>query len=415
VETGYPPGLRRVITLLEFALMLAAVCGGQSVWIGSAALSPDRLFVIAVALPALLAYPVVRLLVPSLVSRVSLADCLYVAWFLSLSISYSLAIHSDLQRNALIYSSLPVACYLLFSWYPPDLGYFIRLSTGLAAVVGVAALGAVALRSFAPGDYLAGLFTEDRLKLLSLEPNIFGSTAAVLFFISLPSSARTRFWPVWTAVCLGSVVLSLSKGPYLGLIAGLLVYGAIEQWERRRIFWQTTLCAAIVGPLILAFSWDGILHYYDNFLSRDDALFSRTLTLSFALQRIWLHPVWGNGPLDFGLSEQSLLLPLGSTDIHDVWIWQMFVSILHDSGMIGLTIYAAFLLVLVKGAFRTSLVGAGHAGILAGFISLLVASQTTTVHLTPLFGMAAGLLSAATKAGRSLEAASNGASRRTSR
>jgi hypothetical protein len=140
--------------------------------------------------------------------------------------------------------------------------------------------------------------------------------------------------------------------------------------------------------------WDQLSQFYAAHLDRSNAIAVRTTTIQFAESRLFVNPLFGNGPLDFGLTARQIMSFINASSIQEVWIWQMFVAIAYDSGIVGLLIYVAFLVGLLWRGYRLARFKGSqlHASYLGGFVVLLMTSQTTTLHLTALYGIAAGLL-----------------------
>jgi hypothetical protein len=155
------------------------------------------------------------------------------------------------------------------------------------------------------------------------------------------------------------------------------------------------LALILVGIiLILAFQSE-ISDIYAATLNRPGAITYRLLALNVAIDRFWLSPILGNGPLDFGISASYVQYAIDShNNNRQVWIWQILVAIAHDSGIVGFALYMTFIAMLLWNGYRlaTTKHSKQHAAYFAGFVVLFIASQSTTVHLTALFGLAMGLL-----------------------
>ncbi len=325
----------------------------------------------------------------------------WTAWAMILSVA---ALASDSfapHLPALLIAIVPIAYFALVTEHRVDgamMDRIVRTLLWIAGIGGVLVLLAYAvLRS---DRQLLGLVDPaGRLKLTVVEPNLFGSALGFLLLLSLPRAKLNTPTVIMYALALIAFLGALSKGPIIGLVLGGILFGAFRAISRR-----SNLSAAIIVPI-----WIGILmsmlllvvlpsisDVYDRFLARDDAITSRAYLLKLAISNIWTSPVLGRGPGDFGLQNAALLRAVGGQDnANNLWISQMMVNILHDSGILGLGIYVGFLVLLLNRGFKWVRAGSlDHCGYLAAFISLLIASQASTVHLNAIFGLAAGLVAA---------------------
>ena len=272
----------------------------------------------------------------------------------------------------------------VMSWFAAD--------GALMAVLGLVV--AVAFYLYGPG--VPGIFGELRSspKVLALahEANLYASliSATAFFAIERFRERRTLMWALAVAVTLGGIGVGITRGAYIGLAVGILVY-AFVIWRSRanrpllmRIV-AFSLVVTLVGMVIGAILMDVAV--------RDRHLVARgepvpsfgepddLSTLEYRLAR--LGPAfddWLTSPfIGTGLASFDGLHPL-EEEFELNYINIMAVMTLHDSGLIGLiALSALFGLILIR-LWRASSdpARAGPAAAYLGaLISLLVAYQAT--------------------------------------
>lgn len=302
---------------------------------------------------------------------------------------------------ALLIAIVPVACFALVTEARLDGALVDRIARTLLWIAGIlGVLTLLAYRTLGSGDQLLGLIDPaGRLRLTVVEPNLLGSTLAFLLLLALPRARLTTSTVLMFGLAMITFLGALSKGPLLSLAFGVALFGLFKAISKR-----ANLSRAIILPLWLSILGGAVLlavlpsvsEVYDKLLARDDAIYSRTYLLRLAVNNFWTSPVIGRGPGDFGLQNAALLKAVGGQDaVNNLWIWQMMINIMHDSGVFGLIIYCVFLAMLLNRGFKWVRAGSlDHCGYLAAFISVLIASQASTVHLNAIFGLAAGLVAA---------------------
>lgn len=238
-----------------------------------------------------------------------------------------------------------------------------------------------------------------RLRLTVIEPNLLGSTFGFLLILSLPRAKLTTSTVVMYALALVTLLGAFSKGPLVAVVIAGLLFGVFRAIARRTGLSIATLLPIWLGGaacLALLTFLPSALGAYNTLLARQDAISARVYVLNLAMARFWESPLIGRGPGDFKLLDPEILRAVGGQDFsQNLWIAQMMVNILHDSGIIGVTLYILFLIMIVRRGFKWVVAGSiDHAGYLAAFLSILISSQSSTVHLSAIFGIAAGLVAA---------------------
>lgn len=339
--------------------------------------------------------------------RFSYSPTLVALWCCSLLISTLLSNDPISHISGYIILSFPFLLYLLFSggddsrtivhrWAPFVLAYlaFGAIVTSALGINVDDAVRALGRNAASQSQTASAAISTGGVRFTILEANIFGCTVAYLLLLNL-HRFRLKFVHLLLATAaLAALVLSYSRGPYLGFVIGLITYAFL--WAKLHRKRGILIIAASVAALaaIVALASEDVTNFYEQYLNRQSTVRIRIFTLQLAIEQFYLSPIFGNGPLDSGYFAPYLLNAVGAQHLEASAIWQMFVGIAHDTGLIGLTIYAVFLFGAFRHGYRAILETRDPARIsyFASATALLVASQTTTVHYTALFGIALGLL-----------------------
>jgi len=315
-------------------------------------------------------------------------------WCISLAISVLWTSNPFAHLNGFAISVAPAIVYFLFSGGTKNsivLRTFGEPILWYLAGFGVAAYLIWALAS---PEWVTPFIDRNRIKLTLYEANIYGATLSYFLILHFPHFKRIWRHYILYALALAALFLSFSRTPYVGFVVGAYTYLVTSGYFKTP---RATLsfAALSIAIVLLTVTFSDILQsIYATNLDRSDSYGTRIIQLNYAIDQFASHPVFGNGPLDFGLNSKQILSAIGSKAANDVWIWQMFVAVAHDSGLVGLALYLAFTIGLLRHGYRLARKKGSieHAAYLSGFVALLIDSQTTTIHLTATFGVAAGLL-----------------------
>jgi O-antigen ligase len=176
---------------------------------------------------------------------------------------------------------------------------------------------------------------------LWIDPNAFGGYLLLTAALCLPQTMTQRpvapRWLVWA--CLGAMGLALaatiSRGAMLGLLLAAAVLGVVRY---PRLLVLGALTVAVV--LLLPQTRDLVGHFVDGFLGNDLATQMRFGEYKDALRLIERYPVLGVGFT-------------GSPDVDlYVGVSSMYLLILQQMGLLGLTAFVVLVAVLAVGAVR---------------------------------------------------------------
>jgi len=191
-----------------------------------------------------------------------------------------------------------------------------------------------------------------------LEANILGSYNGACFIMMLVmySKLRERKY-LWGIACTyAGLIISLSRAAIGATTVALLVFSV---YAIKGKWFNKTMLARVATPLLavtLILGVSAIPMYVQRFstldvsdLSADENTRVRLLTMGEATVDIAKHPMLGNGTASFQLGFDYKDFGYGDVDVNG-WIGNTELRILHDTGIIGLAVFAWFLFwVAVKG------------------------------------------------------------------
>lgn len=388
-----PPRWTRRTAVLAMALF-GIVTSGVVLKVGGFAFSIERTFGL-ILLPVMLH----RLLMPNGFPAARQLVWVWLSWGVVLTISAVFSGDFVAHLPTLLIALVPIAYFSFVTGARIDgtaVNTIVRKLVWLMGGVGTLALAAS--RAVGPAGVPFELVDEfGRLKLTVLEPNLYGSTLAFLMLVALPRAKPDWRTLLMFLLALVALVGSFSKAPLGGFVLGVVVFALLRSVATRSSASFTTILtlwiSGLVGAIIL-FVLPSATKFYGESFARADAIFARSYLQQIAINRFFEKPIIGRGPGDFGLQKLSILRYIGGQDDKgNLWISQMMVNIIHDSGIIGIIIYIAFLVMVLSRGYQWVRQGSlDHCGYLAAFISVLIASQASTVHLSAIFGIAAGLV-----------------------
>ncbi|MGZ4874254.1 MAG: O-antigen ligase family protein [Candidatus Angelobacter sp.] len=194
---------------------------------------------------------------------------------------------------------------------------------------------------------------------LQFEANILGSYSgalSVMMLVTYLYDRRRRFLAGF-ALGLAGMAISLSRGALGATLIGLLLVAFFSVRKRHltgklllRIT-QATVCALIlVLPAVLSQYTERFSTVDISDPTSDPNTLTRVVQVGSALDEVLKHPVWGGGTSSFQLAFdwQSL----GAEWEDQGWIANTEMRVLHDTGLVGLVVFTAFLVSLYRRSRR---------------------------------------------------------------
>ncbi len=378
-------GLPGLFAVLQVFSLLAVALNGIDINTGSVTLNFERILLFPVAICLTLA-----LFLPG-VLRFTLPAGLYLAWVVSVVIATLLSSSPVAHFNGFLITVAPYFYFLLFSqksFSHGSMGKVIETFLWFLATGSV-----IAFSIWLTTGTLEWMIDRGRINFTMAEPNILGATLATLMVMHLHFFRPGFRHYALHAISLLALVLTQSKTPYGAYFVSVTYYLVRSGALRRPAPFFLLLFGGIMGFLVLVVFSNTITDLYASHLQRQDAINNRMYSLYYGWEHFLMRPIFGNGPLDFSFASHSILAQMGTDDTRNLWIWQIWVALLHDEGAVGFICFVAFLIMNWLRAGR--MINRGQRqfiGYQAGMISLLVASQATTLHLSALFGITMGLV-----------------------
>jgi O-antigen ligase len=260
------------------------------------------------------------------------------------------------------------------------------------------------------------------------EANLFGSytgCAAVMFLaLFLLSKEPRRFWyALGLTLCLVAAFFSLARAVLLGLpipILGLLWISFKKgQFQLRRLLpvaIGVCLVLLLLSPFLIEYVTARFSTIDVSYASTDITVAGRLIQMAAAVEDVKAHPIFGTGTssfqLLFKLADLGIYVKYEDNDIG--WISNSPLRILHDTGIVGLATFLAFLGTLAtttNRALRTASPSTklSIVALVAGLFLYAITFQVTEATLLSFTWVHLGLLAAAatvaTDRGRPTESA----------
>jgi hypothetical protein len=194
---------------------------------------------------------------------------------------------------------------------------------------------------------------------LQFEANILGSYSgalAVMMLVIYLYDRRTRFLAGF-ALGLATMGISLSRGALGATLVGLLVVAVLSVKKRLltghlllRIIPATLLALLLVLPAVIPQYTERFSTVDISDPTSDPNTLTRMVQVGSAFDEVLKHPVWGGGTSSFQLAFdwQSF----GAEWEDQGWIANTEMRVLHDTGLVGLIVFSAFLVSLYRRSRR---------------------------------------------------------------
>ena len=198
------------------------------------------------------------------------------------------------------------------------------------------------------------------------EANIFGSYAAcctiafLAFFLLGRDFNRVRYGWGLAITLLGSLA-SMARSVLLALpVAAFFVFWMAFKTGRVRLRTITRLSVVLaiilvaISPILLKSTIERFSSFDASDLTSDNTTLTRLVQLAAGLEDVRTHPILGTGTASFQLlfDWNDYMPGMGGENEVGGWLSNTALRILHDTGVIGLMIFLAFVYSLVKSLRR---------------------------------------------------------------
>jgi O-antigen ligase len=241
---------------------------------------------------------------------------------------------------------------------------------------------------------------------LELEANILGSVSAAAFVMMVVTYLKERrsifLWG--TAITYAGLLIALARAAILGTLAafGLLLVVSIrtkliDMVAVRKLAKTLVITSVIFFPMVISLYLQRFSTLDVTDVTTDENTATRVITLVTAADDIVAHPILGNGTASFQLLVSMQDLGFGEDMDQSAWIGNTEMRVLHDTGIVGLTLLLCFFGTLAWRAIKI-LRQELRAELLALLIACVVYSvtfQATEGTLLEFFWVHVGLLGCA--------------------
>jgi hypothetical protein len=241
------------------------------------------------------------------------------------------------------------------------------------------------------------------------EPNIFGSYCAcfaVMFLFYYLAGGRTSGWYLaGFLVTTVGVLLSLARQGWACLIivgAMVLLYHqrrAKIQWKRLASVGVGILATLLIGVSLMRDLPQRLATLAIGQVADDPTVVHRLKYLALAVEDIREHPMIGLGSSSF----QLLYEDQDNIGAGPAWLDNLFIRVIHDTGIVGMIVFAWFLVELGRRAWRV-LGSSSHnqastavGALSAGGLVMLIAYQLTDASTLGFTWIHFGVLAAAVR------------------
>lgn len=199
-------------------------------------------------------------------------------------------------------------------------------------------------------------------------PILFGAVAALGALLAI--TQRGRFWPIAFILCTVGVIASGSRSAFFAIGLGLIVY-VLDRSRDRLLNAKTVTLGLVTAAVVLPFflTSTAVGEFIDDLskrlqISGDISGDARSLRIDVAFARIFSSPettLVGHG----ALSDSAYLTAYGIGDGQAATFDNMYISIWHNFGLLGLIPLVMLLVVLVvRGNARSRPIVVAFAAIL---------------------------------------------------
>ena len=259
----------------------------------------------------------------------------------------------------------------------------------------------------ATGSIWAHFFVDEgntfRIKMTLLEPNLFGIAMSVFSLLSIAEFKKSekRTWLLLVVSHVG-LILAFSRGPIIGYVAGLVVYGIVTRDRGLYLkLWGSAFALLVLLPWVGLPVNSGTVNSGTvnskvdaHFFKREYTIAVRFAAITEAEPDIINKPIIGNGVYSFSFLHPEFNQKVGASDQEQAWLSVMPVAILHDTGLVGmLLVYSFFALIILRGYKATVILRnirdyqhvRRAAAWLGAAVSVLVVSLATLAYSLSLF------------------------------
>lgn len=290
----------------------------------------------------------------------------------SVGIVASVAFSSDLGRAAILGT-----WQILAAWLAVSIARLVTTPGRLYPVLVCVLIGAtsVAASGLSGGFNQSGVYSatvvQNRAIGVFSQPNEYGLYCSMIWAFSLGIACLCRGWlRVLAVVCsiasLAGLVISFSRGSWLGAVAAALLMAAlIPQTRRPQAIAVTATVSALAASLVILPYWElpGLLvsRFMSIFGGESNPYDNRPALLAEGLRQWAQDPVFGVGPNMYPVESRTL--ESATRTLEGQHAHNLIITLGAEQGFIGLIAVAVFVVAIVTAvrAARRYVVARGSA------------------------------------------------------
>jgi hypothetical protein len=192
-----------------------------------------------------------------------------------------------------------------------------------------------------------------RVRALIYEANIYGCIVGFILLSLIAKSKKSildKFNLIFLFIAL---VLSGSRGPWLAFIFSLVLYYLLI--GRRKINLIGIIDYSAIVAVVL-FVCVGIIQVFfyeqiEESVSRVNTVEARIVMWDLAFNNVKENFLMGNGVFSFSELFPDAPLYVGSETYRSAWISNIFLAIVHDTGVIGAIVFFGTLFYMISSSF----------------------------------------------------------------
>jgi O-antigen ligase len=285
---------------------------------------------------------------------------------------------------------------------------FLGLLLGpIASLVFAASIIGIELPPFLEGWIQVGGGT--RLKASASEANLLGAFLPMLLFgmLARDDKRSAAWWVVFIGLNL-SMVFCFSRAPWIAYVVGLLAFYVLN-FPRKYSLNNVTLVSASISMLAAFFGAIGLVIYLSfsesENIARVSSIYTRLLMWGLAVDDISAMPLLGSGIFSFSELHPYAPQLVGSDTFRAAWISNLFLAVLHDTGLVGLVVFTALLTTALRRGWARSrylvLTNQRSAALvssacISAFVCMLISGQSIPGHSLGFFWLSLALIERST-------------------
>jgi O-antigen ligase len=224
-----------------------------------------------------------------------------------------------------------------------------------------------------------------RLRATFLEPNFYGALMVPLILLYISTYRNTINWWIVFIGLNTALLFTFSRGPWIAYLVSISLYYILTSRKKlsvRKILFYVITSLILLTVVTITIYYLSSIFGDDSVIHRIHSIKNRLLLYEIALENIAANPLLGNGIYSFSVISSEDILTAGINE--EGWIANIFLLVIHDTGVIGFLIFSAiFIVIIYKGVVITRInlfiskkQNKLGAALIAGGISLFISGMT---------------------------------------